>query len=152
MIKSVRKFKQNMAKSHKSCMEQAEIIDTFGTYQLPSCNLFTSHGYFIVFWERDITSVHNRTPVHISNTVTPTTIYCFIYFSVSITIIIIPCILSFVNNKAGGTDNSSVLIGKQSYLLCVQVQVKLATSVVNGAIVHFTTYFFCWSPIGSTLN
>src|SRR4051812_10445237 len=24
---------QNMAKSHKSCMEQAEIIDTFGTYQ-----------------------------------------------------------------------------------------------------------------------
>src|SRR4051812_3144259 len=32
MIKSVRKFKQNMAKSHKSCMEQAEIIDTFETY------------------------------------------------------------------------------------------------------------------------
>src|SRR3954464_2975611 len=24
-----------MAKSHKTCMEQAEIIDTFGTYQSP---------------------------------------------------------------------------------------------------------------------
>ena len=24
-----------MEKSHKSCMEQAEIIDTFGTYQHP---------------------------------------------------------------------------------------------------------------------
>src|SRR3954464_10837996 len=36
MLKSVWKFKQNMAKSHKTCMEQAEIIDTFGTYHLPS--------------------------------------------------------------------------------------------------------------------
>src|SRR3954469_16409748 len=26
-----------MAKSHKTCMEQAEIIDTFGTYQMPPC-------------------------------------------------------------------------------------------------------------------
>src|SRR3954466_300246 len=33
MLKSVCKFKQNMAKSHKTCMAQAEIIDTFGTYQ-----------------------------------------------------------------------------------------------------------------------
>src|ERR1043165_2499232 len=33
MLKSVCKFQQNMAKSHKTCMEQAEIIDTFGTYQ-----------------------------------------------------------------------------------------------------------------------
>src|ERR1041384_7877567 len=33
MLKSVWKLKQNMAKSHKTCMEQAEIIDTFGTYQ-----------------------------------------------------------------------------------------------------------------------
>src|SRR3954468_24121507 len=29
-------FKKNMAKSHKSCMEQTEIIDTFGTYQGPA--------------------------------------------------------------------------------------------------------------------
>ena len=33
MLKSVWKFKQIMEKSHKTCMEQAEIIDTFGTYQ-----------------------------------------------------------------------------------------------------------------------
>src|SRR3954467_4684501 len=40
--------------------------------QLPSCNLFTSHSFFIVFWERDITSEHHGTLVHIS-----TTIYTF---------------------------------------------------------------------------
>ena len=34
--------------------------------QLPSCNLFTSHSCFIVFWERDITSEHHETPVHIT--------------------------------------------------------------------------------------
>src|ERR1041385_5561512 len=37
--------------------------------QLPSCNLFTLHGYFIIFWERDITSEHHGTLVYISNTV-----------------------------------------------------------------------------------
>src|SRR3954462_3151753 len=78
MLKSVWKFKQNMAKSHKTCMEQAEIIDTFGTYH--------------------------------------------------------------------------VLVGKQSYLLCVQVQVKLATSVVIGAIVHFTTFLYLLESYWSTLN
>ena len=31
-----------MAKSHKTCMEQAEIIDTFGTYH----SLFTFLGLF----------------------------------------------------------------------------------------------------------
>ena len=34
--------------------------------QLPSCNSFTSHSCFIVFWERDITSEHHETPVHIT--------------------------------------------------------------------------------------
>ena len=34
--------------------------------QLPSCNSFTSHSSFIVFWERDITSEHHGTPVHIT--------------------------------------------------------------------------------------
>ena len=36
--------------------------------QLPSCNSFTSHSCFIVFWERDITSEHHGTPVHITIT------------------------------------------------------------------------------------
>ena len=34
--------------------------------QLPSCNSFTSHSCFIVFWERDITSEHHETPVYIT--------------------------------------------------------------------------------------
>src|ERR1041385_2351739 len=36
---------------------------------------FTSHSTFIVFWERDITSEHHKTPVHILITV-----YTLIYF------------------------------------------------------------------------
>src|SRR4051812_3741177 len=40
----------------------------FESCQLPSCNLLTSHSLFIVFWERDITSEHHGTPVHISTT------------------------------------------------------------------------------------
>src|SRR4051812_43452540 len=42
MLKSVWKFKQNMAKSHKTCMEQAEIIDTFGTYHVAALSRFIS--------------------------------------------------------------------------------------------------------------
>ena len=34
MLKSVWKFKQIMAKSHKTSMDQTKIIDTFGTYQV----------------------------------------------------------------------------------------------------------------------
>src|SRR3954466_5391322 len=41
----------------------------FLSCQLPSCDLFTSHSLFIVFWERDVTSEHHGTPVHISTTV-----------------------------------------------------------------------------------
>src|ERR1041385_8521896 len=44
--------------------------------QLPICNLFTSHSSFIVFWEREITSEHHGTPVHILIIV-----YTLIYFS-----------------------------------------------------------------------
>src|SRR3954462_8538825 len=41
----------------------------FSSCQLPSCDLFALHSLFIVFWERDITSEHHGTPVHISTTV-----------------------------------------------------------------------------------
>src|SRR3954466_1522545 len=37
--------------------------------QLPSCNLFTLHSLFIVFWERDITSEHHGNLVHTSTIV-----------------------------------------------------------------------------------
>src|SRR3954453_4610160 len=75
----------------------------------------------IVFWERDITSEHHRTPVHIYNIVYTRYQFTFsIYFSVAITIIIIPCVLSFVNNKAGGIDNSFVLVGSISICVCAR--------------------------------
>src|SRR4051812_46290056 len=40
------------------------------------------------------------------------------YFSVAITIITIPCVLSFVKNKAGGIDNPFVLVGSK-VICCV---------------------------------
>src|SRR3954469_22835777 len=45
--------------------------------QLSSCDLFTLHSPFIVFWERDITSESHGTPVNIS-----TTVYTFSLLSV----------------------------------------------------------------------
>src|ERR1041384_5362522 len=87
--------------------------------QLPSCNLFTSHGYFIVFWERDITSEHHRTPVHISNTVYTryqfTALFTFQLLSLSL---LSRAFLSFVNNEAGGIYNLSVLVGSKA-ICCV---------------------------------
>src|ERR1041385_2206746 len=48
----------------------------------------------------------------------PTLFTPSIYFSVAITVIIILCVLSFVNNKAGGIDNPFVLIGSK-VICCV---------------------------------
>src|SRR4051812_44795709 len=41
----------------------------FLSCQLPNYNLSTLFSLFIVFWERDITSEHHGTPIHISTTV-----------------------------------------------------------------------------------
>ena len=92
--------------------------------QLPSCNSFTSHGCFIVFWERDITSEHHGTPVHI--TIIDHIRYllsAFYLLLAAIPITIITCVWSFVNDKAGGIDNLSVLVGSKVICICVQVHV-----------------------------
>src|SRR3954468_17241035 len=41
----------------------------FQSCRLPNCDFFTSHRFFIVFWERYITSERHGTPVHISTTI-----------------------------------------------------------------------------------
>ena len=92
--------------------------------QLPSCNSFTSHSCFIVFWERDITSEHHETPVHI--TIIDHIRYLPFRFLLTIAVIpitIITCVWSFVNYKAGGIDNLSVLVGSKVICICVQVHV-----------------------------
>src|ERR1041385_8258815 len=61
-----------------------------------------------------------------------TSLFPFQYLLSVAIIIIILCFLSFVPNKTGEIDNLSKLRWEQSYLGCVQVQVKEATSVVNG--------------------
>src|ERR1041385_4682104 len=97
----------------------------FLSCQLPSCNLFTSHSSLIVFWERDITSEHHGTPVHILIIVY--TLISFSVFSFSCYHYHYPlCFLSFVNNKIGEIDNLSKLRWEQSYLCCVQVRVRCA--------------------------
>ena len=90
--------------------------------QLPSCNLFTSHSCFIVFWERDITSEHHETPVHIT-IIDHIRYLLFRIFIAIIPITIITCVWSFVNYKAGGIDNLSVLVGSKVICICVQVHV-----------------------------
>src|SRR3954465_10544683 len=77
---------------------------------------------FIVFWERDITSENHGTLVHLHITVYILSLLfsCYHYHYL--------LRLSFVNRKAGGIDNSSVLVGSKVICICVQVQVKLATS------------------------
>ena len=90
---------------------------------MPSCDLFTSHSSFIIFWERDITSEHHGTSVHILIIV-----YTLTYFSVftftccyhyHYPCLFIHVFLSFVNKKTGEIDNLSELRWEQSYLLCV---------------------------------
>ena len=56
---------------------------------------------FIIFLERDITSENHGTPVHIS-TFTFSSYFQLHFFLLR---------WSFVNDKAGGIDNSSVLVG-----------------------------------------
>src|SRR3954464_5269142 len=71
---------------------------------------------FIVFWERDITSEHHGTPVHILITVytliyfSAFTFSCYYHYHYPL------CFLSFVNNKTGEIDNLSELHWEQSYL------------------------------------
>src|SRR3954466_5786410 len=93
---------------------------------MPSCDLFTSHSSFIVFWERDITSEHHGTPVHISTTVytlsllSAFTFCCCHHYHY---------LLRLILCKQQGQRDSQPLCTRweQSYLLCVQVQVKLTT-------------------------
>src|ERR1041385_2943611 len=90
--------------------------------QLPNCDLFTSLALLSSFGrETSLVKITGPRSIFIS------LFTSLIYFSVAITIII-PCVLSFVNNKAGGIDNSSVLVGRKIICICVQVQVKIATS------------------------
>src|SRR3954466_592777 len=76
---------------------------------------------FIVFWERDITSESHGTPVHISTTVYTLNLLLVL---LSVTTIIISRVDPFVNGKAGGIDNPSVLVGSKVICICVQFHVK----------------------------
>ena len=75
---------------------------------------------FIVFWERDITSEHHGTPVHISTSVYTLNLLPVLTFSCHYYLLR----WSFVNIKDGGIDNSSVLVGSKFICFCVQVHVN----------------------------
>src|SRR3954462_10724667 len=91
MLKSVWKFKQNMAKSHKTCMEQAEIIDTFGTYHptmicLPLIAFLSSFG-------RETSLINIMGPRSIFPPLFTPSIYFLLLLSVAAIIIFLPCVL-----------------------------------------------------------
>src|ERR1041385_1246507 len=114
--------------------------------QLPNCDLFTSLALLSSFG-RETSLVKITGPRSIFTLLFTLPIYfqhlLFRYYHYHY-----PVRLCFVNNKAGGIDNSSELVGSKVICICVQVQVKLATEVVNGAIIHFTTYLYLLSPTG----
>src|ERR1041385_4300333 len=117
--------------------------------QLPNCDLFTLLALLSSFGrETSLVKITGPRSIFILLFTLP------IYFQslLSVITIIIPCVLSFVNNKAGGIDNSSELVGSKVICIYVQVQVKLEIEVVNGAIVHFTTYLYLLSPTGDKLK
>src|SRR3954469_20224027 len=47
-----------MAKSHKTCMEQAEIIDTFGAYQQPLCTRWEQSYLLLCAGPRQLPSLN----------------------------------------------------------------------------------------------
>src|SRR3954471_3443316 len=98
----------------------------FYSCQLPSCDLFTSHSLFIVFWERDITSERHGTPVHISTTV----------YTLSLLSVFTFCcihhyhyLLHLILCKQQGRRDCQPLCTRweQSYLMCVQVHVNIVS-------------------------
>src|SRR4051812_40181561 len=80
---------------------------------------------FIVFWERDITSEHHGTPVHIHTIVH--TLNLLLVLTCTCTFYLLR--RSFVNNKAGGIDNSFVLVGSKVICFCVQVHVNYLAQI-----------------------
>src|SRR3954466_8856153 len=62
----------------------------FLSCQLRSCDLFTSHSLFIVFWERDITSERHGTPSQFSTTVY-TSVYFLLQSPLSLSLALILC-------------------------------------------------------------
>ena len=75
-------------------------------------------------------------------------IYFLILLSVVVTIIFLSCVWSFVNIKAGGIDNPSVLFGSKVTCCVWRSRWSKQPEVVNGAIVHFTTYLYLLESYG----
>ena len=89
--------------------------------QLPSCNLLPHIAVLSSFGRE--TSLVNIMRLR---SILPSLITSAIYFSLLFTIAIISittitCVQSFVNYKAGGIDNLSVLVGSKVICICVQV-------------------------------
>ena len=91
--------------------------------QLPSCNLLPHIAVLSSFGRE--TSLVNIMRLR---SILPSLITSAIYFPFLLTIAakpitIITCVWSFVNDKAGGIDNLSVLVGSKVICICVQVHV-----------------------------
>src|ERR1041384_2050583 len=87
--------------------------------QLPNCYLFTSLAFLSSFG-RETSLVKITGPQSIFTSLfTPTIYFQLLLFLVHF----ISCVNTFVNDNAGGIDNSSVLVGRK-VICCVQVHVK----------------------------
>ena len=123
----------------------------FWSCQLPSYNLFTLHSCLSSFG-RETSLVKVMGPWSIFPPLFTPSIYFPVFtFCCSHHYHYILCLI--LCKQQGRRDWQPLCTRwEQSYLLCVQFQVKLATSVVNGAIVHFTTYLSFLESYRSILN
>src|SRR3954466_8399130 len=92
--------------------------------QLPSYDLFTSHSSFIIFWERDITSEHHGTPVHILITVYTLNLFPAFTFqsqlSLSLSLVFDP----LETTRSERLTTSLNFVGSKVICICVQVHVN----------------------------
>ena len=70
-------------------------------------------------------------------------VYFLLLLSVAVTIIIISCVWSFVNSKAGGIDNPSVLVGsKVTCCVCRSTSTSYQPATISGAVDIYL--YFLW--------
>ena len=103
---------------------------------------------FIVFWERDITSEHHGTPVHISTIVYTFTLLSAFTFLLKSLLPFQHCVLILCKQQDRRDWQPLCTRWEQSYLLCVQVHVNLV-SIRQQFLAPLTTTCISVSPTGS---
>src|SRR3954470_19839928 len=99
-------------------MEQGKIIDTFGTYQLSNCNLFTQHSYLSSFG-RETSLVNIMGPRSIFPPFfTLQSLTAFVYFLLQSPLLFpLLCLILCVNNNPEGLTTPLYSLGEKLFVV-----------------------------------